>query len=151
MILTTHALTGAVIGKNVENIWLVIILSLASHYILDFFRHGEYLNRKSKWSDFWKVSVDLITGGIMILALIELRNIPSSVQINMFWGAFFSMLPDFLTLLYWKFGVNFLKKLFNFHAWIHRYPPLAPEREWKPRNVINDIIISIVAILFLLL
>ncbi len=47
MILTTHTLTGAVVGKCVNNTWLIMILSVILHFILDTFRHGEYLNRKS--------------------------------------------------------------------------------------------------------
>ena len=87
----------------------------------------------------------------------EIKSVPTEAQMkglifeNMLLGAFFSMFPDFLTLLYWKGGLKFLKKPFDFHAWVHPYPPFAPEREWNLKNALNDIIISILAIILLII
>ncbi len=47
MILATHALTGAVIGKNIDSIPLIILASLAIHYAMDGFRHGEYFDDRA--------------------------------------------------------------------------------------------------------
>lgn len=151
MILATHALTGAVIGKNIESPWLVIILSLALHYILDNFRHGEYLNRDSKWKDFWKVSIDLLAGAVIIYSIVTFQNVPVSARINILIGSFFSVLPDFFTLAYWKLGIKFLRPLYEFHFWVHRYPLFAKEREWNLRNAVNDAIISAIAVILLII
>lgn len=150
MILATHALTGAIIGKNIDSPWLIIIISLALHYILDTFRHGEYLDRKSTARETaWKVALDIGIGFLIILIFIYFKNIGATTIRNMIIGAFFSMFPDFLTLLFWKFRMKFLKPLFAFHQWVHRYPPFSPEREWNLRNAVNDIAISIIAIILL--
>lgn len=151
MTLATHSLTGAVIGKNIESPWLVIIISLVFHYVLDYFKHGEYLNCNSQWKDFWKVFIDLLAGSVVIWAIINLRNISSAVQFNIFLGAFFSMIPDFLTLLYWKLGIKFLKPLYELHLWAHKYPPFSPERDLNFRNAVNDIVISVIAIILLVI
>ncbi|MCX6765738.1 MAG: hypothetical protein NT136_02155 [Candidatus Moranbacteria bacterium] len=150
MLLATHALTGAIIGKNIASSWLVIIFSLILHYVLDIFRHGEYLNRNSRWIEFWKVLADLAVGSSILALVIYFLNPPAAVTKNMLIGALFSMFPDFFSLMYFKFNVGFLKKLFDFHVWIHRYPPLSPEREWNLRNAFNDIIVSITAIILLI-
>ena len=151
MILSTHALAGAAIGKHIENPWLVIALSIFLHFIMDTFRHGEYLNQKSKWSEFWKVAIDLIIGLIFISAIISFSNFHQATVKNMALGVFFSLFPDFLTLLNWKLGVKFLKKYYGFHNWLHKYPRFSKERDFNLRNGINDIIFSLAAIILLLL
>lgn len=151
MILATHALTGAVIGKYINNTWLVIILSVILHFVLDTFRHGEYLNQKSAVREtFGKVAIDILIGIVVVLLIANLENYSAYVIKNILIGAFFSMFPDSLTFLYWKGGLKFLKKPFNFHTWTHPYPPFSPEREWNSRNAVNDIAILIIAIALLL-
>lgn len=152
MILAAHALTGAVIGKYVSNTWLVIILSVILHFAMDTFRHGEYLDRKSSIKEtYWKVSLDILIGLILIATILLSTGRNSLMTFNIFIGAFFSMLPDGLTFLYWKANLKFLKKIFDFHAWVHPYPLFAPERKWNLRNSINDIVISVLAIILLLI
>jgi hypothetical protein len=149
MILTTHALTGAVIGKNISNVWLVIILSFLSHFILDRFRHGEYLNQKTFGGAFWKTTIDLVIGLSIIGGVSYFSNFTSNDIRNIFIGSFFSMLPDALTLIYWKSKVKILAPLYQFHTWVHKYALNSPERLWNFRNAANDIIISLIAIVVL--
>ena len=154
MILTTHALVGAVIGKNINNPYLIVLLSIIIHFAMDHLRHGEYLNRKSSFKNtWWKVVLDFSTG-IIIISLILSFNINKFTNqefLNIFLGIFFSMLPDLFTVLYWKLGIKPLKILFDFHASIHKHQQGAPERDWTLRNARNDILISILAITLLLL
>lgn len=151
MLLTTHALTGAVIGKYLENSWVVIFVALISHFIMDRFRHGEYLNRRSGWQESWKVILDLSIGGLVIGMYFYLKGLNFYNANNIAIGVFFSLLPDGFTLLYWKLRVKFLKIIFDFHARMHRYPPFSPEREWNFKNLRNDILFSMIAILMLFL
>ncbi len=146
MILTTHALTGAVIGKNISNVWLVAILSFLSHFIFDRFRHGEYLNRKSFNGAFWKTALDLAVGFSIIGAIVYFSNLSSTEIRNIFIGSFFSILPDGLTLIYWKSKIKILAPFYQFHTWVHKYPLEAPERKWNLKNATNDIIISLIAL-----
>lgn len=150
MILATHALAGAAIGKHIENPWIVIALSILLHFILDTFRHGEYLNQNSKMREFWKVAIDLLVGAAIILLVINFSNIPEMTARNMLLGSFFSMLPDLNTFLYWKLKFKFLRPIYEFHHRIHRDENLE-EEIWNLRNATNDIIFSLIAIIFLLI
>ncbi len=155
MILITHALTGAVIGKNLNNPALIILLSLIFHFLMDTFRHGEYVEVFSKNTSIknsgWKVGLDLSAGALIIFFVARLSYLDEKTMANIWLGAFFSVLPDFITALYWKFRWRFLQKYYTFHSWLHKYPRLSPEREWSLRNSFNDIWMSIVAIILLLL
>jgi len=157
MILATHALTGAVIGKNIDSPWLIIIISLTVHYFMDSFRHGEYFddriaNIKNTW---WKVAIDLSVGLSIIGTIIYFQEPDSTVIRNMLIGTFFSLFPDYLSVLYYLKKDNvILSRIKKFHAWVHNYskfPRHSRERQWTFRNALNDITISIVAIFLLLL
>ena len=150
MILTTHMLAGAAIGKNIENPWLVAALSIIIHFILDTFRHGEYLNQNSKLKEFWRVAIDLAVGYSIIMFIVFSSDFSDIKIKNILIGSFASIFPDLLTFLYWKVNFKFLQFYINFHQKFHRYPPFSKEREWNLRNARNDIIFSIIAIVFLL-
>ncbi len=150
MILATHALSGAVIGKYCNHVGLIIMLSIVVHFILDTFRHGEYLDRKSPIRETgWKVGLDIISGLVVIGLIMHLSSPEAVNYLNLLIGAFFAMVPDGLTFLYWKANFNFLEKFFAFHSWAHLYPPFSSERAWNLKNAANDIIISAVAIILL--
>lgn len=151
MILTTHALVGAAIGKYVNSPLLQILILIPLHYILDVFRHGEYLNKKSTFKNTtWKVALDLFVGGTIILFAIFSKNFSSAVSISIITGAIISMFPDLLTVLYWKLNFKFLGKIYQFHQFVHRrFPDGSPQREWTFKNALNDILFSIIAILSL--
>lgn len=153
MILTTHALVGAAIGEKISNLWLIIALSLSIHFILDSFRHGEYVESFSNKTTFkntwWKIALDFFLGAIIIFSFIYFKDITQEKIFNILLGSLTSMFPDLLTLLYWKFKLPILKKAYAFHTWVHRYPRNAPERIWNLRNSLNDILFSLAAIIIL--
>ncbi len=156
MILTTHALVGAAIGKSVENPYFVILLSLMIHFFLDSFRHGEYFDsRVATIKDTaWKILLDLFIPASIILSFILFTHPTLSSTRNILLGAFFSILPDFFTVLFWKFNWKILKKIRKFHEFCHRYsrfPKFSPERQWTFRNSLNDILLSVIAIIILVL
>lgn len=152
MILTTHALVGAAIGKYIHNPIVLTAILIPLHYALDTFRHGEYLGKKSTFKDTtWKVIFDLFIGGVIILFAIYSKNITTSISISIITGAIISMFPDLLTVLYWKLNFKFLEKIYKFHQWVHKFPDNSKERLWTFRNAFNDILFSIIAILLLFL
>ncbi len=152
MILATHALTGAVIGKYINNQLVVVVASLIIHFLMDMLHHGEYLNRHSRFKETsWKVALDISIGIAIIAVIFSFSRYNDATTRNMIIGAFFSMFPDALTFLYWKGGLKLLKRPFEFHAWLHPYPPFTPEREWNLRNATNDIIISLIALILLII
>lgn len=159
MILPTHALVGAVIGKNINNTWIVVFLAVAVHFIMDTFRHGEYLYANSKENYFrnswWKVLLEIFTAIFAVFLIYHFGHFTSQNKKNILIGSIFSVLPDLITFLYWlnnRFSDHanyFLEKYYSFHSKIHRYPRNAPERAWTLRNARNDIIISLLAIILL--
>ena len=156
MILTTHALTGAVIGKNIDNPWIIIILSLTIHFIMDSFRHGEYFDSRTATikDTAWKIILDLFFSGAIILSFLFFSKPDFIITRNILLGSFFSIFPDFLTVLFWKFKWNILGKIKDFHAFCHRYsrfPAFSYERQWTLRNAANDILFSLLAIVFIFL
>lgn len=156
MTLSTHALVGAAIGKNIPNPWLIIFFSLVIHFILDSFRHGEYFDSRTATikNASWKIILDLSIGGTIILFFVLSTHSNFLLTRNILLGAFFSMLPDFFTILFWKFRWKILGHIKKFHSFAHRYsrfPKISPEREWNLRNALNDIIFSVIAIFFLFL
>ncbi|MEI6587499.1 MAG: hypothetical protein WCO05_00965 [Candidatus Moraniibacteriota bacterium] len=155
MILVTHALTGAAIGKNIENPFLIIILSLAIHFIMDGLRHGEYFDDRiaSIKTTWWKVTLDLFSGFLIILSALYFQKANFEQVRNILLGSFFSMFPDLLTLLFYcKIRLPFLAKIKKFHSLSHRYdrfPKYSKERMWTLRNSINDLAISLLATILL--
>lgn len=144
MILTTHALAGAVIGKYVSHPALIIIFSLALHFVMDNLRHGEYIDKRKDTmkNSFWKIGLDLAIGLTVVLIFILLSPPDPTFAFRVLLGVFFSMFPDLLTLLYWQWKVKPLEKIFYFHSRMHRWPAFSPERRWNPRNALNDIVLS---------
>jgi hypothetical protein len=157
MILATHALVGAAIGKNINSHWIIIILSLTMHFAMDSFRHGEYFDfRYAKIKDtWWKIALDLLIGLIIIYSFINFEKLDVAIIKNIAIGSFFSILPDGLTLLFWKYPkLSILEKIKQFHSWAHYYakfPKYSSERQWNLRNATNDIAISLLATLLLFL
>jgi len=151
MILITHALVGAALGKQIGSPFIIAPLAIALHFCLDTFRHGEYLNRQSTFKNTtWKVALDLFSGLLIIALYLNFSHASSEAIRNILIGTFFSMLPDLTTVLYWKFNANFLKKIYTFHQWVHPYPKGDKRYDWNLRNNLNDIIFSLIATSILL-
>lgn len=150
MILTTHALTGAAIGKFIPNPLIQILILIPLHYTMDIFRHGEYLGKKSTFKNtWWKVALDSAAGLSIIFTVAYFQDFNKALLLPMLTGAFISMFPDLLTVLYWKLNFKFLKKIYILHQFVHRFPDESPQRAWTLRNAINDILFSIIAITLL--
>ena len=155
MILTTHILSGALVGAEIKNPFYVAIISVAVHFLLDLFPHGDYLNKKSRLREFWKVAIDLAVGLGIVLAVIYLRNETSNkpLMINLSIGILFSLLPDGITFLCYWMKMKFLKPIYDFHQRLHliHYPDFAPEREFRLRNNLWDMLVSVVSLIILIL
>lgn len=151
MILTTHILSGAVLGANVQNPYAVAGLAVTVHFLLDLLPHGDYLNKKSGWKEFWKVALDLAIGLVTVAAILFCRCPTPTNIFNIAIGIFLSLLPDGTTLLY-MMGIKFLKPIYNFHQKLHliHYPDFAPERRFKLKNNLWDIFISLISLITLI-
>lgn len=154
MILTTHALVGAAIGKSIDNPVLIVAISLPVHFLLDSIHHGEYLDKKSTLKkSYWRVVLDFFIGVSIVVAYILLAPPGDSREkMNIIIGSATSMFPDFLTFLYLVFPAGILKKIHSFHEWVHTLNPLFEvDIKWSLKNARNDILISLAALALLLL
>lgn len=155
MILTTHILSGALVGVEIKNPFYIAVVSIVLHFLLDFLPHGDYLSKKSRLKDFWKVGLDL-TIGLAIVAVIFYRQgeaLPDILYLrNIATGIFFSLLPDGTTFLYIWMKMKFLKPIYIFHQKLHliHYPDFAPERRFRLKNNSWDILISLISTISLI-
>ena len=157
MILSTHALVGAAIGKNIPNPWFIIPISICVHYLLDGLRHGEYLDiRRDQFKDmYWKVLIDLSIGYGLVAAYAISFNLDTTAIFNVGLGTLISQLSDLLTLFHRYLPKNKLLGIFrDIHGWAHRYdrnPKYSPERQWTLRNTVNDMLVFVLALVILFL
>lgn len=154
MVLATHALAGAVIGKYIGSPIAIAGISIVLHYAMDRIKHGEYVETMDSKTAFkntwWKIALDFSIGLAIILLIITIGKFGTDIIRNIFIGMFFSMLPDLFTAIYWKTRWKLFKKLYNFHVWCHRLSRLSPERKWNLGNEAYEIIIDLAMIIILL-
>jgi hypothetical protein len=149
MILTTHALIGAAIGKNIDNPWLIILLAFSTHFFFDSFRHGEYIAKLEAKKDWAKVFIDIIFGMSVVCLSLFWSGSNEKIIFNTLLGSFFGALPDLFIVLYQKFNFRLVKIFVDLGTWVHPYAPGSPETLWTLRNAVNDIIFSLIAIFLL--
>ncbi len=154
MILFPHMLAGAIIGSEVSNYPLLILLSFSFHYIFDKIPHWDYLPRNISelntkgWVLFMsKVTIDLLAGLVFIWIIFD--SSPDLVRILT--GTFFGILTDGLMLLniLTKQKNNLLKWIENFHRKFHfqnyEKAPLQQKLFWE-----TTITAAVIIIIFLI-
>jgi len=118
-------LVGSVVGIRAKRVWSVFILALASHYLLDFLPHWDYLDKVALegFNDLIKIGIDLLIG-IIIVILLSLKY-PRKKRELIFLGAGVSIFPDFLNFAYVNLNLESLKPLIGFHNTIHYWSGLS--------------------------
>lgn len=139
MLITPHLLTGAVIGTAVANLPLAIILSLVSHYALDFLPHCDQgtleLPEKKKYG--WAV-VDFGIGLIILIYLTSLDRLGLTAWIAA-GAAIFPDLTDNLPIVsdylpkYWPFN-----RLYPFHERLQDF--------WREQHLSLGILTQVIII-----
>jgi hypothetical protein len=121
MLTTVHLLAGALIGKYFKSVWVIILLAILSHYILDFIPHfshrGPLACKRDVLGDkcmkkvlLW--GIEPVLGIILTLFLIYLNKERAPLMVL---GAFFAWFPDLLSFISWelsyKYNITFFEKL----------------------------------------
>lgn len=116
MLLTNHALTGALLGLSIENEAILMPTALASHFVLDVFPHvgGTNLSFKRP-AGFIIGSIDLTTATLVTI-VIALAAPDRAVRV--FIGSFFACLPDFFHIPEILTGKRIDGAIGRFHIWI---------------------------------
>ncbi|MGA2418153.1 MAG: hypothetical protein ABSF55_02860 [Candidatus Staskawiczbacteria bacterium] len=153
MILLVHLLLGALIGKEINNPILAIILAFLSHYLLDFLPHTEYDIEnitKRQWrkavSQIIKALLDFCSG-IMLIFLFSNPALPAGRQAIIYVCAFFAILPDGLSFLS-SFSKNKIlqKHLELHHEKIHFLRNKKISKFWR---VFSQVAVAVICIYFL--
>lgn len=131
MILLPHIIMGATIGAKTQNLGLIIILGLLSHFILDKIPHWDYsikdIENFRKTKNFKKLIINLIKttldgsiGLLIVFLVLWQKNLVNfDYLIFVFFGIFISTLPDILAILSKITDNNFLNAFTKFHDFIH--------------------------------
>ena len=136
MIAINHTLAGAAIGSLTDNIPLVIGLSIASHFVLDFIPHidqGADRNGRERFRPLIKYGLaafDIFVSLIIIILLIYFKS--SLNGWSVFIGAFAALLVDLVfNVPFWEDKVSSiwpLNKIYQFHNRVHE--PLKKYEWW---------------------
>jgi len=135
MILTTHALTGAALGKLIPNPILAFIAGFLSHFLFDAIPHWHYYLRSKVKESLYR-DEDMVIGRAFIIDLFVIGfdfvlGIAAAILIFQGWDGFShpslsilsaavgAVLPDILLFAAWKIKKEPLLALRRFHKWMH--------------------------------
>lgn len=159
MILSPHLITSAALGANFQStgwkIYLLPIIAIALHFILDRVPHYDYKIKPFSPIVAAKVITD-ISIGIIIILIIYLFFNPSLNLTIVAIGMFFGVLPDGFLLASFIFKNEWLQKYQRFHNFFHRKESENPEATEKEKKAIawaglfTQIFVAIIAIYYLL-
>ena len=102
MVLTPHMLVGAAIGSKVGNVWVVFVLAIIAHFLIDKLPHWDYSDDveeeiKNAFLLFIsKVFLDLLSGSIILWYVF---GVGQPLAFNIFVGAVAGILPDMISFL----------------------------------------------------
>ncbi len=118
MILATHAVVGAAIGRLIPNPLVAFLVGFVSHFAIDAIPHWQYrlasmvhrngpmeddmvINRKFIW-DLARTGLDFAAGMVLSILLFQGTNNLSHISIPLVAGAVGGVLPDALQFAYFK-------------------------------------------------
>jgi len=147
MILLVHLLFGALIGKEINNPILAILLAFLGHYLLDLLPHIEYPVNNITEKKWVKSAPDVIRVGLDFLAGIFLILLFSKNQPIIYICAFFAILPDGFSVLGFLLPNKFLEAHSDFHRQkIHFLKNKKISNFWR---IFSQIAVAIICIFFL--
>ena len=162
MIIAPHVIIGAAIGVKTQNLGLIIILGIVVHFIVDTIPHWDYRvpavlnfqkekNPKGLAKDFIKLTIDGLIGLLIVSAVIWQKNLfgPNSLYF-IFWGIFFSVLPDVISGLIFLFGKNLIfKKYIKFHDdFLHGIYKKQREGKFTFPGLLTQVLVIVITVLF---
>ena len=164
MILIPHIMVGAAIGAKTQNLGLIVILGILSHFILDKIPHWDYRcraiknfrkdrNFKALFFDFLKIAIDGLIGLSIAFLIIWQKNILNLNYLPfILFGIFACLLPDITLGFSLLFSGKFAKKYIDFH---HRFLHYSKDKEKEGKitflGLSTEILVSTIAIIILLL
>lgn len=128
MLSISHALTGAFLADKIGNPVLYVPAVLVSHYVEDWILHwdvgtGLSNGTRRKRDAVLMELVDLGLAGLLVLALFQLGR--PQLSLNVWFGAFLGLLPDFVEAPrnFLHYNPWWLKPFNDFHHGFHHSTP----------------------------
>ncbi|MCR4323317.1 MAG: hypothetical protein NUV61_04500 [Candidatus Azambacteria bacterium] len=148
MILAPHMLVGAALATYIHHPALLALSASSVHYLLDVAPHWEYAITSSKRTTAYKIIADIATG--LFIIFFVLQRFDSPEQALILWGAFFGIVPDGLSAIYFFSRGKYLRRQMQFHVFWHTL--IVPKETDPPRwlGIMTEVIVVAIA-LFLLL
>lgn len=150
MVLSTHFVTGAALAGFSDSPILLFFSAIVLHFALDSIPHWEYLDEFGDLKQRWPLVISDIFLGPSLILLITF----SFYGLDLFklWPFFFSgavsVLPDGLSFLHFIWPRNkLLRKIFDWHEFIHNKRNLSFKQGFLPQVAIN---LMAVLVIFLL-
>ena len=124
MYLTVHGATAMVVARAVPNPFLAFILSLISHFVLDFIPHGDEHLLKSHFTRSQTmrrvVGVAAVDGIVLVGFLAIFFWVGPAVSLGTLLASLVgALLPDLLQGIYFATEWKWLKPFQDFHLGIH--------------------------------
>ena len=123
-----HAIVGVLIGTSFSSAWLIALLAIVSHFLLDIIPHRDSLFTKKDFAEFdgkipnnkKAIMLEVIDSILGILVIVYFYIMLKNPLIIL--GAFFSLFPDMIKLLYLTpiRNSSIFKGYVNFHTNIQK-------------------------------
>lgn len=163
MILSPHIITGAALGANLHNPYLMPLGAMALHHLLDKTPHYDYQIKPFSSIVALKILLDIGVGTLTVLIIYLFFN-PDIDLTYTATGMFFGTLPDAILLASFVFTKNeTLLKYQKIHAFLHFNDKsvneemdknLTPQELFKKRfswpRIFTQLAIAVIAIYFML-
>lgn len=136
MFIAGHVVAGAIVGQQLEGHFaLIVLLGIASHFVLDIIPHGDYHQvewyfngQKEKMKKLYSTIVIDAVAAVIMTAII-LSYLPVS-RAAVAWGIIWGVLPDLLVGIGELVKSKWLKAFSKLHFIIH--DALAKKIRLKP-------------------
>jgi hypothetical protein len=146
MFYIVHVLAGAVIAKYFPNIFIIMLLGLISHFLIDAIPHRDSLFTKEFFKKSYKLKIgdkgvllEIIDFLIIILLIIFIQI--KFDNLLMLFSIFVSLLPDIIKIGYFARLNN--NKIFRKYIYFHL--KIQKEIPWIP-GLLTQLIVSLIFI-----
>lgn len=162
MIFTPHIVVGATIGAKTQNLGLIVILGLITHFVMDKVPHWDYVwlgikkfrkdkDFKALFSDLLKIAVDCTFGLLIVFFVLWYKGLLDFNYLPfILFGIFFSTLPDIILGLAWFLPKKSVKKFINFtEKYLHYPEDKQKEGEITFLGLATEIIVVVICVFLL--
>ncbi len=125
MLLATHAITGAIVGRASPDPVVAFVIGFISHFLLDMIPHGDaglnkdYRNNQKIRRAVAYVTMDAVLTVYLILGIRQAHQFDDGANVSA--GIAGGLLPDFLIGLYYVLKPQWLEKFHDLHFFFHNF------------------------------